>query len=228
MFTAWPFSTKFLFAAYIAASVANISGINWTKPLLMPLLLLWAITLFRSSVLTSGQKLWLCVALVFSWLGDIALMNVSENWFLVGIGFFALAQISYIALFNTFKGPGLVRAWKITLIPYLGLWVVINALITPGDLRIPVVIYSALIVGMGIAALNTALKINKPYRFVPAIGAVAFIISDSLIAFEEFNSIDIPSGVIMFTYLLAQALIVGGVLLGQTPAGSGSRDSRKR
>lgn len=150
-------------------------------------------------------------------------MNDSQIWFITGIAFFALAQVSYIALFNSIKGPGLVKAWKIALIPYLGFWVYINFMIEPGDLRIPIFIYSALIVGMAIAALNTVLKLNRPYRFVPAIGAVSFMLSDTLIAFQEFNDIGVPGGAIMFTYLFGQALIIGGVLLGHTPTGSVSR-----
>lgn len=223
MFTAWSTITKSLTVAYIAASIANVAGITWTKPLLMPLLLLWALSLFSSCDMSTKQKSWLSVAIVFSFLGDVALMTDAQMWFLIGIGFFALAQISYIALFNQIKGPGLVKAWKIALLPYIGFWVFINILIRPGDLRIPVVIYSALIVGMAVAALNTSLKLNRPFRFVPAIGAGLFMISDTLIAFGEFNEIDVPDGTIMFTYLLGQALIVGGLVLGQTPTGSLSR-----
>lgn len=223
MFTAWSSYSKVFSAAFLAASVANIAGIDWLKPTLMPLLFLWAVSLFTSSGISTVQKFWVSIALFFSWLGDIALMNDSQIWFITGIAFFALAQISYIALFNSIKGPGLVKAWKIALIPYLGFWVYINFMIEPGDLRIPIFIYSALIVGMAIAALNTALKLNRPYRFVPAIGAVSFMLSDTLIAFQEFNDIGVPGGAIMFTYLFGQALIIGGVLLGHTPTGSVSR-----
>lgn len=205
------------------ASIANVVGIAWTKPLLMPLLAFWAVSLFSSSDMSTKQKGWLVSAIVFSFLGDIALMNDAETWFLLGIGFFALAQLSYIALFNQIDGPGLVKAWKFALIPYIAFWLLINILIQPGELRIAVAIYSALIVAMAVAALNVALKINRPFRFVPAIGAGLFMISDTLIAFEEFNNVETTNGAIMFTYLLGQALIVGGVVLGQTPTGSFSR-----
>lgn len=223
MFTAWSTITKSLTVAYIVASIANVVGIAWTKPLLMPLLALWAVSLFSSGNMSAKQKAWLVTAIVFSFLGDVALMNDAETWFLTGIGFFALAQLSYIALFNQIDGPGLVKAWKIALLPYIGFWLLINILIKPGELRIPIAIYSALIVAMAVAALNASLKLTRPFRFAPAIGAGLFMISDTLIAFEEFNKIEIPNGTIMLTYLLGQALIVGGVVLGQTPTGSLSR-----
>jgi uncharacterized membrane protein YhhN len=120
-------------------------------------------------------------------------------------------------MFGRIRGVSLVRAWKIAVIPYLIFWIVINVWITPGDLRIPVVIYSALLVAMAVCALNISLRLYSPWRFVPAIGAVSFMISDSLIALQEFNGLGISQSVIMGTYVVGQAMIVGGVVLGQKP-----------
>ena len=202
---------------FVVASVGNVLGITWTKPLLMPLLLAWALTITFFFHMSGSWQMWLVVGLIFSWLGDLALMETSEVWFMAGLGAFAIAQIAYILMFGRIRGVSLVRAWKIAVIPYLIIWIVINVWITPGDLRIPVLMYSALLVTMALCALNISLSLYSPWRFVPAIGAVSFMISDSLIALKEFNGLGISQSVIMGTYVVGQAMIVGGVVLGQKP-----------
>lgn len=202
---------------FAVASVANVLGIAWTKPLLMPLLLAWALTIMIFVHMSGSWQMWLVVGLIFSWLGDLALMGTSEVWFMSGLGAFAIAQIAYTFMFGCIRGVSLVRAWKITVIPYLAFWIVINVWITPRDLRVPVIIYSALLVTMAVCALNISLRLYSPWRFVPAIGAVSFMISDSMIALQEFNGLGISQSVIMGTYVVGQAMIVGGVVLGQKP-----------
>ena len=229
MIKAWPMSGQFLALAYLFASAANIFGVTWTKPVLMPLLFAWALSMLlykrslesRSS--TGDFAPWLFLALIFSWFGDLALMGSTEIWFLVGLGAFACAQIFYLVMFSKLTGPGLVSAWKFLLIPYLMYWIFFNATINAGDLRVPVWIYSALLLGMALAALNAALRLHKPWRFFPAYGAILFVISDSLIALEEFNGVQVVSGLIMLTYLVGQGMLVSGVILSQAPTDSFSR-----
>ncbi|MCF8539434.1 MAG: lysoplasmalogenase [Candidatus Nanopelagicales bacterium] len=231
-FTALPPTAHLVGALFVVLSLANIAGVAWTKPLLMPALLLWVIDVTRTLGNRGLWFRWLVAALLFSWLGDIALMGTSQAWFLIGIGAFALAQISYIAMFTkvtkvtnfTVKpGISLVRAWKFTLIPYVGYWITMNVVITAGVLQIPVVFYSALLTAMAISALNIALRLNRPWRFVPAVGAVSFVISDSMIALEEFNGLHVVPGLVMVTYLVGQAMIAVGVICGQAPTDSTSR-----
>lgn len=234
-FTALPPTAHLVGALFVVLSLANIAGVAWTKPLLMPALVLWVISMTRSRGNRGIWFRWLVAALLFSWLGDLALMGTSQTWFLIGIGAFALAQISYIAMFTMFTmfhkdtrysvtpGISLVRAWKITLIPYFVYWIAMNVVITAGALRIPVFLYSALLTAMAISALNIALRLNRPWRFVPALGAVSFVISDSLIALQEFNGLQTPPGLVMATYLVGQAMIAAGVVCGQTPTDSTSR-----
>jgi uncharacterized membrane protein YhhN len=222
-------SGKILALAYLVASAANVSGAWWTKPLLMPLLLAWAVSLlhhWKSARIDQDPVTftpWLFSALAFSWLGDLALMGESETWFLLGIGAFAGAQISYIVMFSKLPGPGLVLAWKFLLVPYLIFWIFFNSIIEAGNLRVPVLIYSALLTAMAISALNAALRLQKPWRFLPNYGALLFVASDSLIALAEFNGVSINSGAIMITYLAGQSMLVAGIVLSQAPTGSLSR-----
>ena len=197
--------------------MSNIFGISWTKPLLMPLLAAWGLSIMPAYRVKGSVRTLLVAALLFSWLGDIALMGTGDTWFMVGLGAFAAAQMTYIAMFKRIPGISLVRAWKFVVIPYIGFWIAMNIAISAGDMRIPVVIYSALLVTMAISALNIALRLNSPWRFAPAIGAISFTASDSLIALQEFNDVSILPGVIMATYLVGQSLIVSGVILGHKP-----------
>lgn len=213
---------------FLATSMGNVLGVMWTKPFLMPLLLAWALTIMYSQRLSGAWRLWLVAALFSAWLGDIALMVTGETWFLIGLGAFAAAQIFYIVMFHSIPGIDLVRAWKIAVIPYLCYWVLMNFLITPGDLRVPVLIYSALILGMAISALNSALRFPSPWRFLPALGAASFVVSDTLIALEEFNGLQVFPGVIMATYLVGQTLIVMGVVMGQAIKGQAPTCSTSR
>jgi uncharacterized membrane protein YhhN len=229
MSKAWPMSSKILALAYLFASAANILGVWWTKPFLMPLLIGWAFSFlsFHKTFNDKRQSIaflpWLFLALIFSWFGDLALMGSAEMWFLLGLVSFGAAQLSYIVMFSKLPGPGLVSAWKFLLFPYVIYWVFLNSIISAGDLRVPVGLYSAFLIVMAIAALNAALRLVKPWRFVPAYGALLFTVSDSLLALEEFNGIPIPSSLIMLTYLAGQAMLVAGIVLGQAPTDSLSR-----
>ena len=75
-------------------------------------------------------------------------------------------------------------------------------------------LYSLAILMMGIGAVERQTN-AKSYQLV-LIGAISFIASDSLIAINKF-AFAIPfSGVwIMTTYIVAQYLIVEGILLGR-------------
>jgi uncharacterized membrane protein YhhN len=212
--TAWPKLAHIFGSLFVVASVINVLGVSWTKPLLMPFLAAWALFVMPQHNLNRSVRTLLLIALFFSWLGDMALMGTGDIWFIAGLSAFALAQVTYIAMFSQIPGISLVRAWKFVVIPYIGFWLAMNMVIAPGNMRLPVVIYSALLIAMALSALNTALKLNSPWRFAPAIGALSFTVSDSLIALQEFNNATVVPGVIMATYVVGQALIVSGVILG--------------
>ena len=151
-------------------------------------------------------------ALFFSCLGDTFLMFQKQNhlYFLLGLGSFLLAQLCYVILFQQ-DGKSLYFRW-LPFISYscLLLFFLINKL--PGEFKIPILVYSAVITLMGIRASERKVS-DKSYQCV-LIGAILFIISDSLIALSKFV-VDIPlSGLwIMATYVVAQYLIVQGLLV---------------
>lgn len=197
----------------IAEATSNANAITLTKPLLMPLLLAWLITLVGRWWPVPLR--WLAVGIVFAWVGDLALMGEGDTSFMLGIAAFLVMQVCYLVAFLRVPGPGLVRAWKIALIPYVLIWVGINAVVSAGvgDMRIPVLVYSAVALAMAVAALDLVLRLPQPLAWRVAAGALLFVVSDALIAMTAFGPlVESPgwSAVIMAAYVAAQAMIVTG------------------
>ena len=216
--------TRILLAAYGLVGLANVIGeasgsgavVAVTKPLLMPLLLGWLIAYSRQVHLRDPALSWLGIGLVFAWFGDLLLMGDGDLLFMGGIGAFLLMQVCYLVAFTRVPGPGLVRAWKIAALPYLLLWIVLNVVVGSGvgALRIPVIIYSAVLVTMAIAALDLVLRVPRPLGWRVMSGALLFVLSDALIAMTAFGPLDSSNAmdvVIMTTYIAAQAMIATGL-----------------
>jgi uncharacterized membrane protein YhhN len=219
-------TSRVLLVAYAIVGVANvvaeltstIAVVHVTKPLLMPLLALWLIAYWRAA--RQGESLprelrWLLVGIAFAWLGDLFLMGSGDAFFIAGIGAFLLMQICYIVAFTRVEGPGLVRAWKIALVPYILVWLGINALVSAGvgALRIPVLIYSVVLITMAVAALDLVIRVPQDKGWRVAIGAAVFVVSDALIALTAFGPLTDSaslSAFVMATYIVAQAMIVTG------------------
>lgn len=197
----------------ISSGLLDLEWLNYvSKPLLMISLLFFYFQKVRKNMETSDKIM--LVSLIFSCLGDTFLMFQGKNqqFFLLGLGSFLVAQISYTFIFH--KGS---KAQYLKRIPFLIYTIVlVETLIheIPKDFKIPIYVYSLAITLMGIKAMERQTN-QKSYRFV-LIGAILFIISDSLIAINKF-AFPIPlSGLwVMATYIAAQYLIVEGVLLGR-------------
>jgi len=197
----------------LAEASSNTNSIQLTKPLLIPLLLAWLISMARRDWPVPLR--WIGVGLVFAWAGDLALMGEGDTAFMLGIAFFLVMQVCYLVAFLRVPGPGLVRAWKIAAIPYALIWVAINALVwtDAGDMRIPVLVYSAVAVAMALAALDLVLRLAQPLAWRVAAGALLFVVSDALIALTAFGPMTetaAASAAVMATYIAAQGLIVTG------------------
>ncbi|TIC84813.1 lysoplasmalogenase [Nocardioides sp. GY 10113] len=200
--------------AYAVVAVANVVGnllddpwlAHLTKPLLVPLLL--AVLLL--GVTDRGSRLVRAatVALVFCWLGDLALMG-GDDWFLVGLGAFLLGQVGYCTAFATTWSRNPIRDRKAVALPYLAWWALLLVALGPdlGGLIAPVAVYGAVLCTMAALALGV--------HRLTAVGAVSFVLSDSLIAATSLSdrfAFDASGAAVMATYTLGQALIVLGVI----------------
>lgn len=157
---------------------------------------------------TGGKTRMLLVSgLVLSAIGDILL--ALEGLFVQGLAAFLLAQMTYTALFLTqFRWQPRRLPWALMIIAYA---LMCTFVIVPeaGDMSVPVSVYMTAISLMAIAAGFR----NDPQFMWVAMGALIFIISDTLIAVNQFVTPFAYSGVaVMATYYVAQLLICVGVI----------------
>jgi len=80
-------------------------------------------------------------------------------------------------------------------------------------MKVPVILYMVIILLMLLSALNRYGKVNGLSYILVVIGAMLFVISDSLIAITKFHmNINFGGIVIMITYVAGQYLIALGCL----------------
>ena len=190
----------------------SIGSIHFTvKPLIIPAL---AFYFFFSIRQRNRLVLLLFMALFFSWAGDVILIFEAVNpiYFMLGLVAFLLAHITYTFIFNKsskdFKPRIFTYSTGFLLIIFGALMVL---LMWPGlgELKIPVAVYTLIIMMMGLSALFR----KAAGASMVLIGAMLFITSDSLLAlnkfYEAFSGADFW---VMLTYILAQYFIVSGMI----------------
>jgi uncharacterized membrane protein YhhN len=141
-----------------------------------------------------------------------------ELFFIAGLIAFLLSHITYILVFNKqlklkkTKNKAVFWMGVTAIIMYL---IIMIAVLLPslGDLTIPVFVYALVISTMLLFAFKGFLIWDNPSRWSILIGAIIFVSSDSILAFNKFyQPIVWSSFLIMITYLAAQYLIVTGLL----------------
>ncbi|MBX2943880.1 MAG: lysoplasmalogenase [Cyclobacteriaceae bacterium] len=162
-------------------------------------------------------------AIVFSWIGDVCLMfqGESEMYFMAGLGAFFIAHLCYVMAYyqHTQKkeGAGLfgIQKFRFSLPIVLAGTGLITILYTHlGALKVPVIFYAILLMVMTLQALFRYGYTNAISFWFVFVGALLFMISDSLIAVNKFlSSFELAGIAIMATYLLAQFLIIRGLRL---------------
>ncbi|QOG01537.1 lysoplasmalogenase [Flavobacterium sp. MDT1-60] len=162
----------------------------------------------------------LLLALLFSWIGDIILLfaDIAEIYFILGLISFLAAHVIYCVLFNN---QIKAKAQKNSIVFGIGSVIIALYLIgmlsvllpSLGDLKIPVTVYASVISIMVLFAFNGFFVWKNPGNKYVISGAIVFVISDSILAINKFyTSIERSSFFIMLTYLVAQYLIVVGIL----------------
>lgn len=211
------------FKGYIGFSVIFLlmiilgrEDIAWfMKPFLIPFLL-FAVNYCG----TFPSKKFLLTALIFSWIGDVVLLFADKGqiYFIVGLVSFLISHIAYIILFskqlriNSTRNKAVFWVGITVIIVYL--MVMLSVLLPSlGDLKIPVFVYATVLSTMLLFAFKGYLKWSKPASIYILLGAVIFVSSDSIMAFDKFyEPLKFSSFLIMSTYITAQYLIVVGIL----------------
>ena len=188
------------------------------KPLLTPLLI-WGIWQHKSMI-NGTYWAWVVAGLFCSWAGDIFLLYEKKVpiFFMLGLGSFLVAHVCYI-IYYVKNGASLSGAWRKNKWWLMLALVYAAALITMlfptlGTLRIPVIIYSLVLISMLLGAVALIGAVPKAAIWFFVIGAVAFVISDSSLAINKFyHPFPLSGVIIMMTYGIAQWLIVTGAIL---------------
>lgn len=137
-----------------------------------------------------------CLALVLSLCGDIALMREGNAAFMAGLGSFLLAHGLFVWVFladGVLAPPvwcGLVLVGAVTFLVWL--------LPKTGPLRLPVVVYAAALVAMSLVAAGRAELRQDGSGLLAMLGALVFLVSDGALAIRQFSG----------PYLRAQLLIL--------------------
>ena len=208
------------FAIGIIFMALETIGSTWpamvAKALIIPVLVILYLGLIKGQM--NGFHRLILSALVFSWLGDVTLHLQGKNdmFFIIGLSCFLLAQVIYLIAFFSTKGENVLFFKKFYLIipvilyGIIMLYILYNHL---GEMKVPVIIYTIVILTMLTAALNRQNKVNRQSYILVLVGAILFVLSDSILAINKFGYPFILSRVAnMTTYILAQYLIVLGCL----------------
>ena len=186
-----------------------------TKPLLIPLLAIYLLRQTNSA--TSSLKVWVFLALFFSWVGDILLLfeERGPNFFLFGLSAFFVAQVSYIVFFHNIRMREYIRGNALLLLLVIVYYSILVSVLSPylGNMKLPVRIYGVVLSFMLMLAMHTMLGKNKKAALWMMTGAVLFVASDSLLAFNKFFAPFNNAGlIIMLAYGLAQLFITEGAV----------------
>lgn len=154
----------------------------------------------------------LSLALMFAAAGDFFLGFDPVGLFVPGLASFLVTHVLYIAVFiRHIRVHGTTRVrWRIAAMGVAAIYIVVvgTAIFANlGPLLVPVAAYMAAITVM----VMTALKV-RPLG-VP-VGALLFLVSDSLIALDKFHHPDLWYGpAIWASYAAAQLAIVHGLIV---------------
>jgi len=195
-------------------------GATWpeiiSKAFIIPMLI-WLYASHLKGAMNGFHRM-IIIALAFSWVGDMLLQlsQFNETLFMAGVGSFLITQLIYLLLFFSTKGSNVLFFRKIYLVlpvaayGWLILWCIADGL---GDMLVPIVVYAVAILTMLLAALNRENKVSRQSYILVLLGAVLFILSDSLIMINRIKmSFDLARIIIMSSYITAQYLIAVGCL----------------
>ena len=198
----------------IIGSIEAFQALHYiAKPAIVASLMVFFLT--TSKHLTKQFRQLTITALGFCLLGDILLMFIetSPHFFTFGLIAFLLAHLFYVMVFLKHSNNS-IRPIGFSIVSFVyafGLFYILKDGL--GAMRIPVIMYMVVILTMVGTAYIRKGKVNSHSFLLVFIGALLFMLSDSILAINKFYAPLPCSNIsIMLTYGLAQYLIVLGIL----------------
>jgi len=150
--------------------------------------------------------LWISIGLFFSLIGDVLLIR-PDKFFLLGLAAFLLTHIAYLIAFardaKLLPRPFVLVYFLVAVIAYT---LLVPKL--PVPLKFPVAIYSLLLSSMAAQGMIRFSILRTMNAKLAAIGAIFFMLSDFLLAFDRFHTtLPIASVLVLIPYYIAQLLI---------------------
>ncbi|MDO9275249.1 MAG: lysoplasmalogenase [Lutibacter sp.] len=209
---------KIALFVFILVFVLDLIGIIFKIESLLyifkPFIMLSLLFLYSKSVFETNK--WYTTALIFSFFGDVFLMYPGQLPFKIGLVSFLIAHILFIKIV-------IHRIEKVSFISILTAVIpfgtVLLALIftikdSIGELLLPVVFYGITISAFGTVSLIDYLNTKSKKSLFMLLGAIVFMLSDSLLAINKFYfPIEIFGSLVMVTYIAAQYLIYRSMIL---------------
>ncbi len=201
----------------------NDKLIYFTKPLLMPLLILFYVFGVIEVSSISQIDWFIVIALIGGCSGDILFMlKDQDKWFLYGLGGYLVNQVFYIMSFllsitdyTVFNAMSLFLLGPSILIIVFTLPRFINK---TGDLKGPILVYMMAILIMHISALLRVAQFQGLGFIFVFVGSLSYAFSDALLAINkwagEFTNAKL---IIITTYVMAQFYIVLGSIFSILP-----------
>lgn len=190
---------------------ANKRLVYIAKPLTVTLLLVLVLTATAVPA-TPRYHAAIAIGLACSIAGDVFLMLPGDR-FLPGVASFLLAHLAYLVAFTA----GTAFGSPVLLVPYALLGAVTLAAIWRGlgTMKVPVIVYMAVIVAMAWQAMTRMAMVGTTGAVLAAQGATLFVVSDAVLAVNRFRKpIAGAQAMIHATYYGAQILIAWSVLAG--------------
>ncbi|MCD4686505.1 MAG: lysoplasmalogenase [Anaerolineae bacterium] len=155
------------------------------KPLTMVLII--ALAALETEPTSDTYHRLIIAGLIASLVGDVALMFPGDRWFLGGLVAFLGGHVLYIAAFNQSRDGDAAWYYLLPFVLYgaLMLWWLWPHL---GTMRLPVIVYVAVIMIMAWQAANRWLIDREAdATLVALVGAYLFVASDSVLAVDRFR-----------------------------------------
>lgn len=176
------------------------------KPLTM--VFIWLIAILGQATFPF-YKYMIITGLVFSLAGDVFLMLPSDR-FLAGLVAFLIAHLFYIAAF--LPEISALTWWPLVPLVIYGIVIYIIVASSLGKLKLPVLIYVVVILIMAWLAWERWSQTGQSGALLAFVGAVLFVISDTILAINRFRGAFKPSRALnLTTYFAAQWLIASSV-----------------
>lgn len=158
-------------------------------------------------------------ALVFSWLGDLLLIIPGIPTFAAGGVSFGISHILFIISY--FKHVDSLKEFIIAIVVVAIIYIIITSIVfkhlvkyLPKSLVPPMFLYLMTNAAMNCSAFSLLLSNHSLAAIIVFVGALSFFISDTNLFFVRFKKEwkEQNHFVVMFTYIIAELLIVIGMI----------------